>query len=84
MKYITIVGTIAAICTTASFLPQVIKIYRTKQTKDLSLPMYVILLFGFSAWAYYGIMTKSLPIIIANGLTFLLGVYILLMKMRYG
>ena len=84
MNYTTMIGSIAALCTTASFLPQVVKVYRTKRTKDLSMPMYVILLFGFSAWAYYGILTKSMPIIIANTATFFLCVYILLMKIKYG
>ena len=84
MNYTTIVGYIAAFCTTVAFLPQAIKVYRTKQTKDLSMPMYTIFVVGVGSWFCYGILTKSPPIIIANAVTFLLGAYILLMKVKYG
>ncbi len=78
-----IIGTIAAVCTTASFVPQVIKVYRTRHTKDLSLPMYVLFSLGVFIWMCYGFMTYSFPIILANGITFLLSIYVLIAKMRY-
>ncbi len=83
LNNITWVGSIAAFCTTVSFLPQVIKIYRTKHARDLSLPMYIIFSIGVLLWVCYGILTRSLPIIAANGITFLLCIYILVMKIRY-
>lgn len=83
MNKIVIIGTIAAVCTTISFLPQVIKIYHTKHTSDLSLPMYVIFSFGIVMWLWYGFMTNSLPIILANAVTFVLAVYILAAKIKY-
>ena len=83
MRYITLIGSIAAFCTTISFLPQVLKVYRTKRTHDLSLPMYVLFLFGVAMWLHYGFLTDSLPVIIANGVTFFLCGYIIWMKVRY-
>jgi len=80
---ITVIGTIAAVCTTISFLPQVIKIYRTKSARDISTPMYIIFSFGVASWTYYGILTRSMPVIAANSVTFLLCVFVLLMKMKY-
>jgi len=83
MEYRDIIGTIAAFCTTISFLPQVIKAYRTKRAKDLSLPMYMVFLIGVAAWFYYGIITASLPIIVANVVTFGLASAIVAMKIKY-
>ncbi|MCX5677737.1 MAG: SemiSWEET transporter [Candidatus Omnitrophica bacterium] len=83
MDKLNLIATIAGICTTASFLPQVVKVYHTRHTKDLSLPMYVIFSCGVFLWVYYGVMIQSWPIMIANGTTFILSVYILAMKIRY-
>ena len=83
MNRMMIVGSIAAVCTTISLMPQVIKIHHTKHTGDLSLPMYVIFSFGVFMWMCYGFMTDSLPIIWANGITFILSVYILAAKIKY-
>lgn len=83
MDRIILVGTIAAICTTISFLPQVIKIYRTKHVRDLSLSMYILFSFGVLCWLFYGILLKSIPVIVANAITLVLSIYILLMKIKY-
>lgn len=83
MDRVTIIGTFAAICTTVSFLPQVIKIIRTRHTSDLSLPMYIIFMIGILSWFYYGIMTDSMPIIAANAVTAVFCAYIILMKLKY-
>jgi len=81
---VTAVGSIAAFCTTVAFLPQVVKVYRTKHARDLSLPMYVIFSFGVLGWLVYGFLDNSLPIIIANIITLVLALYILGMKVKYG
>jgi len=81
---ITAVGSIAAFCTTVAFLPQVVKVYRTKSARDLSLPMYIIFSLGVMSWLVYGFLDKSLPIIIANIITLVLALYILGMKVKYG
>lgn len=83
MNTVTVVGIVAAICTTIAFLPQVVKVYRTKHTRDLSLPMYVIFCAGVLLWGLYGFLTGSMPIIVANMLTFFLSLYILAMKVKY-
>lgn len=84
MKQSDLVGFIAAFCTTVSFLPQVARIMRTRHTRDISIFMYIIFSFGVSMWGIYGIMTSSLPIIAANGITLTLCIYIIAMKIRCG
>jgi MtN3 and saliva related transmembrane protein len=83
MDLYEILGFLAAILTTISFLPQVIKIYKSKETKSISLTMYVVLSLGILMWLIYGIHLKSMPMIIANTISFILTVYILFMKMRH-
>ena len=64
-----IIGLIAAVCTTFAFIPQVMKVWKTKQTKDLSLHMYSIMFIGIILWLFYGIRIDSLSIIMANVVT---------------
>ena len=64
-----IIGLIAAVCTTFAFVPQVMKVWKTKQTKDLSLRMYSIMFLGILLWLVYGIGINSLSIILANVVT---------------
>ena len=64
-----IIGLIAAVCTTFAFIPQVMKVWKTKQTKDLSLRMYSIMFLGIVLWLVYGILIDSLSIILANVVT---------------
>jgi len=79
MDHVTFLGMLAASCTTIAFIPQAYKVYKTKHTSDLSRPMYIIFSAGTFLWLAYGITIKSLPIICANTVTFLLSVYILAM-----
>ena len=79
---INYVGFFAAFCTTISFLPQVIKVYKTKSTKDISLYMFLIFTIGTFCWLIYGILESSLPIIIANTITLILSATILLYKIK--
>ena len=67
-----IIGLIAAVCTTFAFIPQVIKVWNTKNTKDLSLRMYYIMFIGIILWLVYGIRINSLSIILANVVTAIL------------
>jgi MtN3 and saliva related transmembrane protein len=83
MNRITIIGSVAAICTTIAFLPQVFRIKRTKHATDLSLSMYAVFSFGVLCWLIYGILIKSMPVIIANAVTLVLCMYILVMVVRY-
>tara|TARA_B100001248_G_C27221349_1_gene380461 strand:+ start:502 stop:762 length:261 start_codon:yes stop_codon:yes gene_type:complete len=64
-----LIGFIAAVCTTFAFLPQAIKVWKTKQTKDLSLRMYTVMFIGICLWFVYGLRINSLSIILANIVT---------------
>ena len=81
---IEVIGLIAGTLTTASFLPQVIRIVKTKQTKDLSLPMYIAFVIGIAFWLIYGILLGSLSVILANSITLILAGLILSFKIKYG
>ena len=83
MNLITALGLIAASCTTISFLPQAIKVIKTKHTKDLSLGMYIILTSGILLWLIYGILISDLPIILSNCVTFIFTASILYLKIKY-
>lgn len=80
---ITLLGLVAATLTTASFLPQAMKTIKTRHTKDLSLGMYVLLTTGASLWLIYGILIKDLPIILANGITLIFIITILILIIKY-
>lgn len=79
-----LIGYIAAFCTTISFVPQALKTIHSKKTKDISLPMYLILSAGLILWTSYGIFIHNISIIAANGITFLFVLPILILKMRHG
>ena len=81
---VTILGLVAAACTTVSFLPQVIKTIKTRHTKDLSLQMYSILALGITLWLIYGIILKNPPIIFANSISLVLASIILVLKIKHG
>jgi len=83
MDWIKIVGYIAAASTTIAFLPQAIQTIKTKDTKSISLGMYILFTFGVLMWLIYGIFNKDWPIIIANAVTLMLAVVILFYKVRY-
>ena len=75
-------GYLAALCTTVAFIPQAIKVYKTKHTKDISLGMFSLLNAGLIFWLIYGLMLNSYPIILANALTLIFAVYILVIKLK--
>jgi len=83
MNYITVLGLIAGTLTTASFLPQLIKTWKSKSTKDISLGMFIILCVGIFLWIVYGIFIRALPVIVANVTTFILAIAILYFKIKY-
>lgn len=74
------IGLIAACLTTISFLPQVIQVLKTRNTKSISLNMYIIFVVGVLMWLTYGILIKDLPIILANLFTGVLSSIILYHK----
>jgi MtN3 and saliva related transmembrane protein len=78
-----IIGFTAAFLTTFAFLPQAIKTIKTKHTKDLSLPMLVMVELGLLCWLAYGLLSKSSPIIAANTVSIVFISIILYMKIKY-
>lgn len=76
------VGFIAASLTTLSFLPQTIKIIKTRDTKSISLGMYMMFVLGVAFWLVYGLYTGDMPIILANLITLILSSVILVFKLN--
>jgi len=77
------VGSTAAVCTTISFLPQLIRVWRRKSARDISLTMFLLFSFGVVCWLVYGIGIGSVPMMAANTVTLALALAILGMKLRY-
>jgi len=78
-----VIGITAGTLCTVSFIPQIIKIYKTKNAGDLSLITFLVFAAGVSLWLLYGILTKDFPIIIANIVTLILIIMILILRIRY-
>jgi MtN3 and saliva related transmembrane protein len=83
MDFTTMLGLAAGMLTTVSFLPQLIKAWRTKRAEDISLGMLVILSLGIFLWLIYGIFIRAFPIIISNFASFILVTSILILKTKY-
>ena len=84
MDNVTLLGIAAGTLTTLSFLPQVIKTWKTRSTKDISTGMFVTLCAGILLWALYGFAINSMPVIITNIVTFFLAFVVLLLKIKHG
>ena len=80
----TLVSALAATLTTAAFVPQAMHIIRLKETKAISLFMYVAFAAGVAFWLVFGFMVWNWPMIIANTITLALALGIVGMKLRYG
>jgi len=83
MQLIDIIGTLAAILTTASFVPQAWHTFRTRDVRGISLGMYSVFTAGVACWLVYGLLLSAWPIVIANCITLALAAAILAMKLRY-
>jgi MtN3 and saliva related transmembrane protein len=83
LDIVTLIGLIAGTLATISFVPQVIKVWKTKSTRDISLGMFVLFCTGVFLWLVYGLMINSLPVILANAVTFILASVILYFKIKY-
>ena len=77
------IGFLAAILTTGAYIPQAIKIWKTKTADGVSLSMYWVMLTGVSLWGIYGILIESYPIILANVITLILLVTIIIFKLKH-
>ena len=81
---IALLGAAAGLCTTVSFLPQLVRAWRTRSTRDISLPMFSLLVFGIFLWLVYGALIGDVPLIVANGVSLCLTGSILYLKLRHG
>ena len=83
MDAITILGLVAALFTTISLFPQLLKVWKTKSTKDISIGMFAFFCSGVFLWFIYGFFLQDFPIIIANSLAFIQAVIIIAFKVKY-
>ncbi len=83
MTLIDLVGTLAAVLTTVSFLPQALHTFRTKDVRGISLGMYSAFTLGVALWLVYGLLLGAWPVVVANCITLALASAILVMKLRY-
>lgn len=83
MQLTDIFGYLAATLTTASFIPQALHTFRTKDVRGISLGMYSAFTTGVALWLVYGWMLGEMPIVVANAITLSLALAILIMKLRY-
>ncbi|MDD5439394.1 MAG: SemiSWEET transporter [Candidatus Omnitrophica bacterium] len=78
-----IIGGAAATLTTLSFIPQVIRLYRTKDSRSISMTTFLVFGLGVSLWLAYGIIIRDIVIILANAVTIVLTAMIVVMKVLY-
>ena len=83
MSYVSLVGFGAGTLCTLAYLPQALHSFRTKSVRDLSLIMLLSLNVGLVLWVAYGVLIRSLPLILPNAITFFLAFPLLMMKLRY-
>jgi MtN3 and saliva related transmembrane protein len=79
----SVFGFVGAACTTFAFVPQAIKIIKTKNTKDISLTMYIVFVIGIACWLAYGLFIDSMPVILSNIVSIILSGTILILKIKY-
>ena len=83
MQLIDIIGTLAALCSMSSFVPQILKIWRERDAESVSLRMYLVTVTGFALWIAYGAMSHSWPVIGSNTVCLILSAIILGLKWRF-
>ena len=83
MNFTDSIGTIAALLTTTAFLPQALHSWKTRDLSGISLPMYSLFSMGVACWFVYGWLITSWPVIVANGITLLLAVVVLGLKLKH-
>jgi MtN3 and saliva related transmembrane protein len=83
MNTIQLLGLLAGSCTTAAFIPQVVKTWKSRSAKDLSLGMFSIFCTGVVLWLVYGLLIMDIPVIIANLVTLVLASFLLFLKLRW-
>jgi MtN3 and saliva related transmembrane protein len=80
---VTLLGSVAAACTTGAFVPQLVRVARHRRVRDISLAAFLVLTVGSALWATYGALIGSLPVLVANVVTLALVLATLILKVRY-
>jgi MtN3 and saliva related transmembrane protein len=71
------------VCTTGAFVPQVVRVWRLKRADEISLVTFLAFAVGTSVWLVYGFLIDSIPVIVANGVTLVLALTIVVLKLSY-
>ncbi|MDF3889101.1 SemiSWEET transporter [Cupriavidus basilensis] len=77
------VGLLAGCCTTAAFVPQLVKIWRSRSASDISYGMYLVFIFGVALWLGYGIAIGSRPMVLANAMVLVQAIAVVILKRRF-
>lgn len=83
IDFITIIGLFAAFLTTISLFPQIVKVWKTKSVKDISIGMFLLMVGSVSIWLIYGLMLNDLPLIASNTLVFVQAITMLTFKIKF-
>jgi MtN3 and saliva related transmembrane protein len=83
MNSLDLLGLVATCFTTSSFVPQVWRIWKTRDVASISLPTYIIITFGLLLWLLYGVLKADMPLVVANGMMVVLTGAIAVMKIRF-
>lgn len=83
MNWTQVVGLFAGVCTASSLLPQLIKTIKEKKAEDISKLMLAVLMLGVATWVAYGFMRNDFPIIVTNSFSFLLNVFMMVLRFKY-
>ena len=84
MSILDYAGYAAALCTTSAYIPQVLRVWRTRSTQDISLKTFLVLVTGLALWLVYGLWRTEIPLIAANSITLMLASTILYFKLKHG
>lgn len=82
-EWVEIIGLVAGFLTTAAYLPQVLKVWRSRSARDVSLGMFSLMVVGLALWLAYGLLIGSLALILSNTVTLVLAALILIGKLRF-
>jgi MtN3 and saliva related transmembrane protein len=77
------IGFAAAFCTTAAFIPQLVRVVKLRSAREISLGTFLLFTVGVGLWLVYGLYVRSMPVIVSNVVTFFLSLSILVMKLKY-
>jgi MtN3 and saliva related transmembrane protein len=80
---VELIGGVAAVCTTAAFVPQLVRVWKLRRAEEISAATFLLFAFGTAVWLVYGLLLGSLPIILANAVTVGIAAAILALKFKW-